>query len=123
MSFELVAAAGRTIDFDIQLFETDGTTEVTVASTDVVRVKIGRRGTVTLDLDSAAASSNGSTVTISAGTNDVTLRLDQDDSSSLSGPYDVEVNLVDDSDSDKIKHFEFGTLSILGSQDGGTGLS
>ena len=92
-----------------------------LAATDVVRCKIIRSGTVALDLDSVAATSNGSGVTIdevgdgSATHCSVTVRLAQGDTSGLQGIYDVIVGVVDDSETapaDAFKVAERGVLAV-----------
>jgi hypothetical protein len=119
--------AGRTRDYSISLYENDGTTVLQLAAGDVVRVKIGRGNDVPdLDLDSAAASPNGSSVTVDNLTTvpQVTLRLAQGDTDDLLGTYDVDVSVVDDSETtpaDAIKHAEQGCLYVLPTQAGDVG--
>lgn len=115
MSFEISIARNRTRSYDILLFEEDGTTAFDVVTGDNVRVKIyrGDQATPALDLDEAATA-NGSVVTFTNGTNAVVLRIDQADALTLNrGVYSIEVAVVDDSDSDKIKHVETGVLNVL----------
>jgi len=82
---------------------------VTIASGDAVRVKIGRNGeTPILDLSSAAASANGSTLTAA---NPATLYLVQGDATATPGAYDLEAAVVDASES-KIKHAETGVFVL-----------
>ncbi len=126
MSFELKCHANRTQDFTIALFENDGSTALVLAGTDVVRVKVGRAGdTPELDLDSVAATANGSLITIDTlNPASVTLRLGQGDTTGLKGIYDVEVLVVDDSETapaDAIKAAEYGSLSVIVSQAGDVG--
>ena len=126
MAFEIKAHANRTQDFTIALFENDGSTTLTLAATDVVRVKIGRAGdTPLLDVDSIAATANGSVVTVDTlNPASVTLRLAQADTLTLKGTYDIEVNVVDDSETDPadaIKAAEYGSLSVIASQSGDVG--
>lgn len=124
MSFENIAYAGRTTDFTVLLYEDDGSTALVLANADVVRVKIGRAGSVVLDLDSAADTANGSGVTVdNRSAAQVTVRLAQGDTSAMQGTYDVEVLVVDASDSDLIKTCEYGCMHILPSQSGDTGLT
>ena len=126
MAFELKAHANRTQDFTIALFENDGSTAIVLTGTDVVRVKVGRADdTPNLDIDSVGATANGSVVTIDTlNPASVTLRLAQGDTTSLLGLYDVEVSIVDDSETapaDAIKAAEYGSLSVLASQGGDIG--
>ena len=114
MSFEVKAYANRTVDFTVTL-KTNSGGYLQLQAGDVVRVKIGRVGTVGLDLDSAAASANGSSVTVaqlgdgSATHASVTVRLAQGDLNGMQGTYDVEALVVDDSETtpaDSIKAAE-----------------
>ncbi len=117
MAFEVHAYAGRTRDFTVPIFEADGTTSIALVSGDVVRCKVGR-GTATpdLDIDSVAALAGGSFVTIDVlDPASVTVRLAQADTLSLSGIYDVEVSVVDDSETapaDAIKAAEKGSIGF-----------
>jgi len=120
MSFSHLITKGRTRRYSFSLFESDGSTDVNIAATDNVRVKIYRGSGVTpaLDIESANDTANGSGITFTAGTNDFLLTIQQDDSDALNlGVYEMEVNLVDDSDSDWIKHAETGVLHVI--QSGG----
>lgn len=129
MSFEVKAYANRTFDFTIAL-KTKSGGYLQLQAGDVVRVKIGRVGTVELDLDSVAATSNGSLVTVdelgdgSATHASVTVRLAQGDLTGMQGSYDVEALVVDDSETnpaDAIKAAEYGCLHVLPSMDGDVG--
>lgn len=110
---------------DIVIKDADGET-VAPGVNDVVRVKVGRiRQTPILDLDSAAASSNGSTIsknTPSAGSNRVSIV--QADMDLLSpGVYSFEVSLADNADSQAIKHVDNQILVVQGTQLGDVGMS
>lgn len=111
----------RTANFTVTLFDADGTESV-ISTGDQVRVKIGNTGgTPILDLDSIAASSNGSTVT---RLNPVDLHIDQADLALFSpGIYDIEIALVDSSAGDKILNIETGTFVVLRSQGGDIGIA
>jgi len=132
MSFEIKAYANRTADYTITI-KTDAGGYVQLEATDVVRVKIGRVGaTPDLDIDSVAATSNGSLVTVdqvgdgSSVHASVTLRLAQADLTALQGVYDCEVLVVDDSETspaNAIKAAEYGIVGILLSQAGDVGLT
>jgi len=116
--FLILAYKNRTRDFDVQIYEPDGSTAVVLQADDVVRVKIGRAGSEPdLDLDSIEATASGSSVTFTTGTNDVTLRLAQADLNGLTpGVYDVEVAVVDNSETapdDAIKTAEVGSLCVV----------
>ena len=94
---------------------------VALAATDQIRLKIGRAGEAPiLDLSSNAPSSNGSTV---AKANPCAVRLDQEDLDFSPGVYDVEVSVVDDSDSDAIKHANKGSFILHNTQLGSVSLN
>ena len=98
----------RTAAYEITITDADGVA-VTFAAGDKVRVKIGRNGeTPLLDLSSAAASANGSTLTAA---NPTQLYLAQGDAAATAGVYDIEASIVDSSDS-KIKHAETGVFVL-----------
>ena len=110
---------------DITIKDSAGAT-VTPGANDVVRIKVGRvRQVPILDLDSAAASANGSTVTKnspSAGINRV--QIHQNDTNLLApGIYTFEVSLVDNADGQAIKHVDSQILVIRGVPLGDVGLS
>ena len=115
----------RKVTRDITMTDVDGDT-VSPGANDVVRVKIGRTGQIpVLDLDSAAASNNGSTITKdtpSAGVN--RLAVVEDDMDLLSvGVYTMEVSLVDNADSEAIKHVEHQVFVVQQVMLGDVGLS
>lgn len=129
--FELHQPRGRTRDHSISIREADESTVVTLAATDVVRVKVysGDNETPGLDLLSGESSPNDSTVTVDnlATVPQVTLRLAQGDTSDwVLGVYDVDVIVVDDSESapaDAAKHAMSGLLYLTGTGGGGLGLT
>ncbi len=128
MPFNIIAHKSRTEKFTLPLLEEDGVTGVTIAVTDVVRFKIAlyESGTPLLDLDSAAPSANGSSVTIQALANPASAEvcLDQDDMALLPArSLYAEYALVDDSDSDRIFVIDRGTVEVQGSQGGDVGLT
>lgn len=125
MSFQIATRQNRTRDFSVTLCESDGTTEISLAATDVVRLKVGANGSTTpaIDLSSIEASANGSTLTFTAGTGDCVIRIAQGDVATLSGAYDAEILVVDDSENlpgpeKAIKHAESGVLFVHPSQGG-----
>jgi hypothetical protein len=120
MAFLLTVYKNRKREYTISLYETDGTTSITLAVTDVVRLKIYRRDAATpvLDLDSAAASANGSVITVDqlgpSPVASVTATFDQADLLLLEpGVYSCEVDVVDDSDGDKILHANTGVIQVM----------
>lgn len=121
----ILAQKKRKLIRDITIKDSAGAT-VSPGANDVVRVKIGRvRQVPILDLDSAAASANGSTVaknTPSAGVNRVS--VSQADMDLLSpGVWSFEVSLVDNADAQVIKHVENQILVVQGTQLGDVGLT
>lgn len=133
MSFFVRFNKNRTSDDTVNLLEADGTTSVTLAATDVVRFKVYRRDQATpvLDLDSAAASSNGSSITVEelgpSAPASATVRVAQADLLTLDpGVYRGEISIVDDSETapaDAIKHAEDGVVFISGTGGGDIGLT
>lgn len=104
------AEKSRDSDHTITMGASDGT-DVSVATNDNVRLKIGRAGaTPVLDLSSAAATSAGSVLTAANPTN---LKLVAADLSFKAGLYDLEVSVVDKSDSNRIKHAEKGVFHLI----------
>lgn len=105
--------------------DADGNT-VSPGANDVVRVKIGRsRETPLLDLDTVAASANGSKVTKNtptAGSNRV--EISQLDMGNLEpGVYGLELSLVDNADSQAIKHVDNQVFVVQASQLGDVGMT
>ena len=96
---------------------------VTIGAGDVVRVKIGRAGsTPILDLDSAAASANGSTVAAANPCNVYIAATDLNRTLFTPGVYDLEVGVVDDSDNDKFKFAGHHVFVLTDTQLGDVGL-
>lgn len=116
MSVLLTLYKNRTTRETITVTDADGD-NVDFESGDTFRVKIGRTGAAPLlDLDSDAASANGSTV---QAANPSIVVLDQDDVETLSaGVYDCEVSIVDASDGNRIKHADKGVCVVHGTQAG-----
>ena len=116
MSFNIQARNKRTRDYTVTLYEADGSTELTLASDDVVRFKIGSDGaTPVLDLSSIEPSGNDSSITFTAGTGDCVIRLAQGDLAPLKGAYDCEILVVDNSETapaNAVKHAEYGVLFV-----------
>ena len=111
----LTAYQNRTNDFTGTL-----STSVTLAVTDRLRFKMGRReaATPSLDLVEDTVTANGSRVDVTdATTKAYSLRLAQGDLASLTtGVYDAELLLVDDSETapaDAIKVSDHGVLYLL----------
>lgn len=116
MSFEIFITAGRQADFSGTLKDAAGTA-ISITAGSKVRFKIFRRGGTTPVLDiGPTATANGSITTFTAGSGagagGYTVKIAKDDSTSLGGPYDVELSLIDAGDSNVIKHAEFGVLQV-----------
>jgi hypothetical protein len=83
---------------------------VTLDTNDKVRLKVGHsRRTPLIDLLSPTANSNGSSVTTA---NPTTMFLSQTDMDLEPGIYDIEVAIIDASQSNAIKHAVSGVLAI-----------
>lgn len=120
MSLFITAYKRRTATFEVTILDSAGN-NVIIAATDVIRVKVGRNLEVpVLDLDSIAATTNGSTV---SAANPTTIRFDQEDINFAPGVLDIEVGIVDDSDSDAFKHAEEGVFNLISTQAGDIGLT
>ena len=124
---------GRTEDVEFFLYDADDS-PLGLAVSDVVRFKLGTSEVATpaLDLDSVAATTNGSVVTVntigSAGVTPakVTVRFAQADTATLSGKYYGELDVVDDSETspaNAIKPAGQGTITFAGSMGGDIGLT
>ena len=118
------AEKGRKLIRDITITDANSNT-VTAGTNDVVRIKIGRRGqTPILDLDSAAASTNGSTVTKnspSSGKNRVAI-VEADMNLLDPGVYTLEVALYDNADS-ALKHVDHQIFHVAETMLGDVGSS
>jgi hypothetical protein len=114
----------RTADWEFSIFEHDGATTFALAAGDVVRFKIyAADDAITLDVDSVAASANGSVVTVDQlDPAIVTVRLAQDDTENLPADiYSAELCHVDDSETDPldaIKRIAHGALRVYPSGGG-----
>jgi len=119
------ARKNRVTDVTIMLYEADGTTAVNLASDDNCRVKIGRgdgEPDIEADRDGVkygGGSRVGAKTSWTEGTNVVTLHLEPEDTSGLqSGSYDLEIIIVDASDS--VKHVQSGVFSLSSTMGGQT---
>jgi hypothetical protein len=120
----IVARRGRKLTRDITMTDASSNT-VTPGGNDVVRVKIGRPGSApVLDLDSAAASANGSTVTKNntPGVNRLAV-VESDMNLFSTGVYTAEVALVDNADGGAIKHVEHQVFVVQPVMLGDVGLT
>lgn len=117
----ILAQKKRKLIRDIVIKDSAGAT-VTPGTNDVVRIKIGKvRQVPILDLDSAAASTNGSTVTKGASNR---VSIVQADMALLdAGIYSFEVSLVDNADAQAIKFVDNQILVVQATQLGDVGLA
>lgn len=117
----ILAQKKRKLIRDIVIKDSAGAT-VTPGANDVVRIKIGKvRQVPTLDLDSAAASANGSTI-VKGASNRVSIA--QADMDLLQpGIYSFEVSLVDNADSQAIKFVDNQIMVVQATQLGDVGLT
>ena len=130
MAFELFFYKNRRSDEVVSLYQDDGTTSASLQASDVVRFKMYRRdqATPTLDLDSVAATANGSIVTVDElglePTAQATITVMSADIASVAlGPYTAEIVVVDDSASDEPRLVDSGVVHILQSGGGDVGLT
>lgn len=128
MSFLINHYRNRTRAFTINLFESDGTTEVLLAAGDVVSVQIYRVGSQpVLEISSSETEPGGSKITFTVGTNQATLTLAQGDTritDIATGAWDMDIIVSDASDllggvdvSGDVanKHVESGVVVIMNS--------
>lgn len=110
MSFLITARNRRAREWDIVLYESNGTTELVLAADDVVRIKIGVPGeSPVLDLSSI----DDAEITFTAGTGDCVLKLTAAQAAELGvGAHEVEVLVFDESE-DKPKHAESGVMYVF----------
>jgi len=115
-SFILYQRKNRTLDHTATLLQADGTA-FNIASDDRVQVRIGSNlAAPDLTLDSLAATTNGSSVTVTVGSNAVTFRLTESDANALQiKTYDCQVVVIDASESagQRTKHAQDGIFQIL----------
>ena len=121
----ILAHKGRQLTRDLTMLDADGDM-VSPGANDVVRVKVSRTGqTLILDLDSVEASANGSTVTKntpSAGVNRVKI-VPADMSLLSAGVYSFELSLVDNADSQRIKHVDSQIMVVQDVPTGDVGMT
>lgn len=125
--FQIYHYRNRTRRWDIQLYETDGTTEVLLAAQDVAIIQVYKIGDLpVLEIRSDEIEAGGSKLTFESGTNNVTLLVGQGDSNIgdiETGNYEMDIIVVDasdtlegtDADADGIaaaKHVETGCVFI-----------
>lgn len=113
----IVGYKRRSIVKVLTLKDSTGAT-ATLGSGDKVRVKIGRNNeTPIIDMTSDSATGNGSSVT---ATNPSTLSIKAADLTNVSvGAYDLEVAIVDASQSNACKSVEHGSFILRDTQTGG----
>lgn len=105
----IVADRNRKSTHQILIGEADGD-DAEIASNDNVRIKIGQAGqTPVLEIESDAATANGSQCTAA---NPTVLTLAAADLSFQAGIYDIEALVVDTSDGDKPKKADQGIFHL-----------
>lgn len=127
MSFEVFFHKNRTSSDVITLYEADDN-GLTLNSGDKIRFKVYRRdqSTPVLDIDSVAALTGGSFITVDqiASAAQVTLKVCQSDISIIvPGAYDAELDVIDSGDSNLIKLAEQGVAHVLGTSGGDIGIT
>ena len=117
------ANKSRKLTRDLTILDVD-LAAVVPGANDVVRVKIGLRGeTPLLDLDSAAASANGSTITKNTPSSGINrLEIVALDMGITPGVYTLELSLVDNADDGEIKHVDNQTFVVHDVMSGDVGL-
>lgn len=120
----ILAHKGRKLVRDLTIKDADGES-ISPGANDVLRVKIGRRGAAPiLDLDSAAPSANGSTITKNVSGAKNRLEIDQDDMNLLEpGIYTLEFGLVDNADAQALKHVDHQVFAVQGTMTGDVGIN
>ena len=114
---DLVADRLRFNQWTITIGEADGD-DASVAANDIVRAKIGRLGdTPLLEVESDAATANGSTITAA---NPTTLSIKKADMDIHAGIYEIEVSIYDTSEG-QIKKAERGIFQVRDSMLGEAG--
>lgn len=111
----ITADRNRKTVFEVRIGESDGD-DVTLATGDKVRVKIGRgKSTPVLEFSSSTAASSGSTCTAA---NPTTITLEAGDVTFKAGIYDIEVVVIDASESNAPKKCEMGVFVLRESMGG-----
>ena len=110
MGINITHYKNSTCEYDLTATDADGDT-VTLGAGDQMRLKIWRQqdGKRMLDLLSGTPSDNGSTL---SSANPTRFRLDQSDANWTPGVYDIELMIVDVSDSSKIRHVDGGVFNL-----------
>lgn len=120
----ILAEQSRQLVRDLTIQDSAGST-ITPGANDVVRVKIGRRGSAPiLDLDSAAASDNGSTFAKNSPTSGKSrLTIAAADMALLEpGVYSFEFGLYDNA-AGGMKHVDHQVMVVQGVMAGDVGAS
>ena len=111
----LTADRARKSSHEVGIGEADGD-DVTIATGDKVRVKIGRgKATPLLEFSSSSAASAGSTCTAA---NPTVITFEAGDMTMKAGIYDIEVVIIDASESNAPKKCEMGVIVIAESMGG-----
>ena len=120
MSIVITAYKDRGSDHTITILNTAGATYA-FQTTDLIRLKIGNAPDAPL-LDLTNVVPATLTSFMSPRANPCTLTLAQADLAVITpGIYDLEIGVVDDSDSDRFKHADKGIFVLLDTQAGVVG--
>ena len=116
----ILAQKNRKLVRDVQLTDANDSV-IEIVEADTLRLKIGRSGqTPLIDLSSAAASDNGSTITINHSSDTHRVSIAAADMDLLEhGVYSFELALVDSADGDAIKHVDYQVMVVQATQLGG----
>lgn len=107
--------------FTVPVFESDGSTDANLAAGDVAIVRLAHNNVTYLEIRSGQVTDGDSTITFTAGTNDLTVDIGGPDAQDLLLPcYSCEVLVMDASDVDaanspRIKSCEIGVIHVSGS--------
>lgn len=118
MSIIITAYKGRGSDHTITVLNTAGTNYVFQADMDLMRLKIGNTpDTPLFDVTNVVPSTQDTFM--APRENPCTLTLAQADLAAIpAGIYDLELNVVDASDTDRIKHASKGIFVLIDTQGG-----
>lgn len=112
--FHLTVYQGRTKDFSVSLKQVNGSA-FGLAVDDVVRLKVGRTGDEPLiDISSIAPTANGSSLAFTTGDSIVAIRFGGSDLAAIpGGSYDIEVGVVDNSETSPADAFKLAAIGVL----------
>jgi len=117
MTVNITHYQGRTCEYDLTIADANGDA-ITLYAGDKVRLKIWRQqdGKLLLDLASGSPTTNGSSLTAA---NPTRFKGVQNDINWTPGIYDLELLLVDASDSSRVRHADSGLFILHDTPAGG----